>query len=101
MQAERKSTGSYIGSATSRVDGPAKVTGAAKYAAEFNLPGMVYGWVVESTIAKGRIKRIDTQEAMKVAGVLKVLTHENRPSLADNDAAYREDVTPEAGSPYR
>ena len=46
---------SYIGSATSRVDGRAKVTGEARYAGEFNVPGLVHGYVVESTIAKGRI----------------------------------------------
>ena len=45
--------------ATSRVDGRAKVTGAAKYAGEFNVPGLAYGSVVASTIAKGRIARID------------------------------------------
>jgi xanthine dehydrogenase YagR molybdenum-binding subunit len=45
----------YIGTATSRIDGFAKVTGAAKYAAEFNVPGLTYGSVVTSTIAKGRI----------------------------------------------
>ena len=45
----------YIGTSTSRVDGFAKVTGAAKYAAEFNVPGLTYGSVVTSTIAKGRI----------------------------------------------
>ena len=45
----------YIGTPTSRVDGIAKVTGAAKYAAEFKAPGLVHGSVVTSTIAKGRI----------------------------------------------
>ena len=53
----------YIGTATSRVDGGAKVTGAAKYAGEFNVPGLAHGSVVSSTIAKGRITRIDTSEA--------------------------------------
>ena len=43
----------YIGTPTSRVDGIAKVTGAAKYAAEFNAPGLAHGSVVTSTIAKG------------------------------------------------
>ena len=52
---------SYIGTPTSRIDGVAKVTGAAKYAAEFNVPGLAYGSVVTSTIAKGRITRIDHQ----------------------------------------
>ena len=75
----------YIGTATSRVDGRAKVTGAAKYAAEFNAPGLAHASVVTSTIAKGRIARIDASEALAVEGVIDVLTHENRPPMADND----------------
>ena len=90
----------YIGTPTSRVDGFAKVTGAAKYAAEFNVPGLVYGSVVTSTIAKGRIARIDLSAALRLEGVLDVLTHENRPTMADNDQAYKDDVAP-AGSPFR
>ena len=46
----------YIGTATSRVDGRAKVTGAAKYAGEFNVPNLAYGYVVESTIPKGLLR---------------------------------------------
>ena len=42
----------YIGTATSRVDGRAKVTGEAKYAGEFKAPGLAYGFVIESTIPK-------------------------------------------------
>jgi xanthine dehydrogenase YagR molybdenum-binding subunit len=90
----------YIGTATSRVDGRDKVTGAAKYAGEFGAPNLVFGSVVTSTIAKGRIARIDSSEAMKVGGVITVLTHENRPLMADNDEAYKDDVAPE-GSPFR
>ena len=90
----------YIGTATSRVDGIAKVTGAAKYAAEFNVPGLVHGSVVTSTIAKGRITRIDTSAALRVEGVLTVLTHENRPRLPDDDQAYKDEVAPD-GSPFR
>jgi xanthine dehydrogenase YagR molybdenum-binding subunit len=90
----------YIGSSTSRVDGVAKVTGVAKYAAEFNVPGLVYGSVVSSTIAKGRITRINSSAALRVKGVLDVLTHENRPPMADNDQSYKDDVAP-AGSPFR
>jgi xanthine dehydrogenase YagR molybdenum-binding subunit len=90
----------YIGTATSRVDGIAKVTGAAKYAAEYNVPGLVYGSVVTSTIAKGRIARIDASAALRVAGVIDVLTHVNRPRMADNDEAYKDDVAP-AGAPFR
>jgi len=91
----------YIGTATSRVDGPAKVTGKAKYAGEFNVSGLAYGTVVESTIAKGRIVRIDTSEALQVAGVLDVLTHENRPRMASTNKAWKDDVAPEQGSPFR
>ena len=92
---------SYIGSATSRVDGRAKVTGEAKYAGEFNVPGLIHGYVVESTIPKGRIVRIDASAALSVAGVIDVLTHRNRPPMADDDAAYKDEVATEKGSPYR
>ncbi|MEH2504253.1 xanthine dehydrogenase YagR molybdenum-binding subunit [Bradyrhizobium sp. AZCC 1578] len=91
----------YIGSATSRVDGRAKVTGEAKYAGEFNVPGLVRGYVVESTIPKGRIVRIDTSGALEVDGVIDVLTHRNRPQMADKDDAYKDEVATEKGSPYR
>ena len=70
----------YIGTATSRIDGVAKVTGAAKYAAEFNAPGLLYGSIVTSTIAKGRITRIDTSAAKRVKGVVDVLTHDEPPA---------------------
>ena len=90
----------YIGSATSRVDGFAKVTGAAKYAAEFNVSGLVHASLVCSTIAKGHITHIDASAAQRVKGVLTVLTHENRPAMADNDEAYKDEVAPD-GSPYR
>ena len=96
----------YIGSPTSRVDGRAKVTGAAKYAAEYNRPGLAFGpglahgFVVTSSIPKGRIARIDTGAALRVPGVLDVLTHENRPPMSSSDSAYKDDVAPE-GSPFR
>jgi xanthine dehydrogenase YagR molybdenum-binding subunit len=91
----------YIGTPTSRVDGPAKVTGQAKYAADFNVPGLLYGAVATSTIAAGQITSIDTSEAERVPGVVKVLTHQSRPPMADNDKAWKDDVAPEEGSPFR
>ena len=90
----------YIGTSQSRIDGVAKVTGAAKYAAEFNAPGLLYGSMVAATITKGRITRIDTNAAKRVAGVIDVITHQNRPSMADDDKAYKDDVAP-LGSPFR
>jgi xanthine dehydrogenase YagR molybdenum-binding subunit len=91
---------SYLGKPTSRVDGRAKVTGAAKYAAEYNVPGLAHGFVVSSAIAKGRIKRIHTADALAVAGVLDVFTHEHRPRLASSDDKYKDDIAP-PGSPFR
>src|SRR5712672_538819 len=91
----------YIGTATPRVDGRAKVTGEAKYAGEFKTSDLAYGSVVESTVAKGRIARIDTSEALRVVGVLDVLTHENRPRMASSDDNWKDDVAPEEGSPFR
>ncbi|HEY2613054.1 MAG TPA: xanthine dehydrogenase family protein molybdopterin-binding subunit [Reyranella sp.] len=90
----------YIGTATSRVDGLAKVTGAAKYAADHNVAGLAHGSVVCSTIAKGRITRLDTGAAKAVKGVLTVLTHDDRPPMPNNDQAYKDEVAP-AGSPFR
>src|SRR5215467_4069903 len=91
----------YIGTPTSRVDGPAKVMGSAKYAGEFKVDRLVYGVVVGSTIARGRIRRIDAAAASKVKGVLDVLTHEHRPQMADNNEAWKDDVAPDEGSPFR
>ena len=90
----------YIGTSQCRIDGVAKVTGAAKYAAEFNAPGLLHGSIVAATIAKGRITHIDTSGAKRVAGVIDVITHENRPPMADDDKAYKDDVAP-WGSPFR
>ncbi|MCP9494691.1 MAG: xanthine dehydrogenase family protein molybdopterin-binding subunit [Pyrinomonadaceae bacterium MAG19_C2-C3] len=90
----------YIGQPTSRVDGTAKVTGAAKYAAEYNVPDLTYGYVVSSEIAKGKITKLDTREALAIPGVLQIFTHENRPNLAWFDSSYKDDIAP-PGSPFR
>jgi xanthine dehydrogenase YagR molybdenum-binding subunit len=90
----------YIGTATSRIDGRAKVTGAARYAGEFNAAELAHASVVTATIAKGRIARIDAGVALRVDGVIDVLTHANRPPMADDDSAYMDDVAP-GGSPFR
>ena len=90
----------YIGKAVSRVDGPAKVTGTARYAGEFATPGLTFGVVVSSTIAHGRITAIDDAAARAVAGVLQVFTHENRPRTAYFSRKWRDEVAP-PGSPFR
>jgi xanthine dehydrogenase YagR molybdenum-binding subunit len=71
----------YIGKEMSRVDGVAKVTGKAKYAAEFKVPNLTYGFIVLGDVAKGTIKSIDTAEAERAPGVIRVFTHLNAPKL--------------------
>ena len=89
-----------IGKAINRVDGPAKVTGAAHYAAEHPVPGLLYGVVVSSGIAKGRIAKIDETAARAVAGVVEILTHANRPHVAVLDRSWQDEAGP-PGSPFR
>jgi xanthine dehydrogenase YagR molybdenum-binding subunit len=72
---------SLIGAPLSRVDGRLKVTGAAQYTAEFQIPNLAYAVVVESTIPSGRILSMDTEKAEKASGVIAVLTHGNAPKL--------------------
>ncbi|RAJ94473.1 xanthine dehydrogenase YagR molybdenum-binding subunit [Larkinella arboricola] len=90
----------YIGKSMSRVDGVAKVTGKAKYAAEYSAPDLAYGYVVCSTIAKGKITRINTDEVLQIPGVIQLFTHENRPRLACFDLNYKDQDAP-PGSPFR
>jgi len=67
--------------APSRVDGRLKVTGQARYAAEHRVAGCTYGVLATSTIARGRIRSIDTKAAERAPGVLAVLTHLNAPRV--------------------
>src|SRR5664279_2144287 len=60
-----------------RVDGKAKVTGAAKYAAEYDFPDMAYGVLAGSTIANGSIVAMDTKKAGQAPGVLAIISHLN------------------------
>ncbi|CAM3466001.1 xanthine dehydrogenase family protein molybdopterin-binding subunit [Kibdelosporangium persicum] len=71
-----------IGKPLDRVDGPAKVTGAAKYAADQHIPGLTHAVLVTSAIARGKIIRIDTGQAARSPGVLSVITHHNGPRFA-------------------
>src|SRR5712672_140172 len=69
-----------VGKPLHRVDGPLKVTGGARYAYEMQQDNVLYGFVVEASIGKGRIKSIDTRAAEKAPGVALVLTHRNAPA---------------------
>jgi len=70
-----------VGAPVTRIDGPLKVKGAAPFAAEFPVQGMLYGSVVFSTIAKGRITGLETSEAEKAPGVKLVMTYKNAPKM--------------------
>lgn len=72
----------WIGQPLSRLDGPLKVTGQARFAAEVPFNRLCHGALVYSGIARGRIVSIDTSAAQAAPGVLRVLTHENMPRLA-------------------
>lgn len=95
-----KPVSSPFGQPLDRVDGPLKVTGRAQYAAEFEAAGLLYGSVVNSSIARGRIVSIDTRAAEAVPGVALVLTHQNRPPIAGYDEPYEDDDAAD-GSPFR
>ncbi|EPX64872.1 Periplasmic aromatic aldehyde oxidoreductase, molybdenum binding subunit YagR [Cystobacter fuscus DSM 2262] len=71
--------GKLIGNPVDRVDGRLKVTGKATYAAENHPEGMVYAAIVQSTVPRGSVLRMQTGEAEKAPGVLKVLTPRNMP----------------------
>ena len=65
------------GAPLSRVDGPLKTTGSARYASDYNFPGTVYAVPVGASIASGKILKADTSVAEKMPGVLTILSHGN------------------------
>ena len=71
----------HIGQPHRRVDGPLKVTGRARYAAEHPVAGCVHGVLVTSTIAAGRITHLDIQAAAQAPGVLAIVSHLNAPRV--------------------
>lgn len=79
-----------IGKPISRLEGHLKVTGNAKYAGEYDATDLLYGYVLNSSITKGKIAIIDTTDAKGMEGVIEVFTHENRPSTAWFDFQYAD-----------
>ncbi|HET9986068.1 MAG TPA: xanthine dehydrogenase family protein molybdopterin-binding subunit [Longimicrobiales bacterium] len=80
-------TGRAIGAPLDRLDGPAKVTGTARYAFEQRVHRPAYVYPLEAAIAVGRVTRIDASAAAAEPGVLAVLTSENAPKLASTEEA--------------
>ncbi len=89
-----------LGDPVPRVDARAKVTGRARYAAEHPAPDLLYGVVVNSGIAKGRLSALHLGAARAVPGVVEILTHANRPRMRRLDLFYK-DMTAPAGSPFK
>ncbi len=90
-----------VGAPLPRVDGPAKVTGGARYAAEFHPDGLAYAATHDATVPAGRIAAIDVKAAERVPGVLLVLTHLNADRLPYLAPAERQAVDPVAGEQLR
>ncbi|RDV12017.1 xanthine dehydrogenase family protein molybdopterin-binding subunit [Pontibacter diazotrophicus] len=90
-----------MGDPLSRVESLLKVTGGAKYAAEYNLPNEAIGVLATSTIARGRIKNIDTREAERAPGVVAVVTHENAPEIPGYSASVDNEGSRVYGQEFR
>ena len=86
---------SIIGAPLDRTDGRAKTHGTARYAAEHPVDGLVYAFLVTSTIPSGRIKGFDDSGARQVPGVLGILTHDNIMQLPQETKAGK--VSPPIG----
>ena len=71
-----------VGTDVVRVDGLEKVTGRATFAAEFKVPNVLHGYLVEATVAAGTLQALDVSAARRSPGVKLVLTHENFPKLS-------------------
>ncbi|MFJ4330632.1 MULTISPECIES: xanthine dehydrogenase family protein molybdopterin-binding subunit [unclassified Streptomyces] len=100
-----------VGTPHTRVEGRDKVTGAARYAGEIPFADLAHGWLVLSTVARGRIRSLDTEAVLAMPGVLAVLHHGNAPRV-DTDyigmlgtppdptaAVFQHDRVPHAGWP--
>ncbi|MGR6540059.1 xanthine dehydrogenase family protein molybdopterin-binding subunit [Streptomyces rochei] len=100
-----------VGTAHTRVEGRDKVTGAARYAGEIPFADLAHGWLALSTVARGRVRSLDTDEVLGMPGVLAVLHHGNAPRV-DTDyvgmlgippdptaAVFQDDRVPHVGWP--
>ncbi|MEU6636178.1 xanthine dehydrogenase family protein molybdopterin-binding subunit [Streptomyces rochei] len=100
-----------VGTAHTRVEGRDKVTGAARYAGEVPFADLAHGWLALSTVARGRVRSLDTDAVLGMPGVLAVLHHGNAPRV-DTDyvgmlgippdptaAVFQDDRVPHVGWP--
>ncbi|MGA4983196.1 xanthine dehydrogenase family protein molybdopterin-binding subunit [Streptomyces cellulosae] len=78
---QRPAVPGLVGTAHTRVEGRDKVTGAARYGGDVPFAGLAHGMLVLSTVARGRIRSVDTGPVLAMPGVLTVLHHGNAPRL--------------------
>ncbi len=83
-----------VGTRPIRHDGADKVTGRAQYGADFQMAGLLYGYVLRSPHAHARIRRIDTSKAEKLPGVKAVVTAADFPQGPDRIVDLGEGDTP-------
>src|SRR5262245_63124331 len=81
-----------VGRSIPRMDAPGKVTGTAIYAADFALPGMLYGKVLRSREPHARLVRIDASRAARLPGVRAVITAADVPDVRYGGAVKDETV---------
>ncbi|MEZ7516684.1 xanthine dehydrogenase family protein molybdopterin-binding subunit [Flavobacterium frigidarium] len=93
-------TSQEIGKPINRLEGNLKVTGAAKYAGEYNVGDLSHGYIANSTITKGKIIEIDESKAAAVPGVITIITHKNRTKLPWFDMLYADMDAP-PGTPFK
>ncbi|GAA5699974.1 oxidoreductase [Streptomyces avermitilis] len=79
-QGAARATGA-VGTAHTRVEGRDKVTGAARYAGEIPYDELAHGWLVLSTVARGRVRTVESDPVLAMPGVLAVLHHANAPRV--------------------
>ncbi|MDJ0612791.1 MAG: xanthine dehydrogenase family protein molybdopterin-binding subunit [Rhizobiaceae bacterium] len=83
---EKKKKLNSVGTRPLRPDGVEKVTGKARYGADFNMPGQLVGRILRSPHAHAKIKKIDTTKAEKLKGVKAVITAKDLPDLTDGNS---------------
>jgi xanthine dehydrogenase YagR molybdenum-binding subunit len=93
--------GNDLKASIDRVDGRAKVTGSAAYAADHKMQNILYGFLVGSTIAEGSITSIDIKSAERAPGVKAVITHLNAPKVPGYQTGKDPAKPPTAGQPLR
>jgi len=100
-----------VGTAHTRVEGRDKVTGAARYAGEIPFTELAHGWLVLSTVTRGRVRSVESAPVLEMPGVLAVLHHGNAPRVETDftsmlgmkpdptNAVFQHDRVPHAGWP--